>query len=46
MDYNVEEDYFTCYNKEKLNYQETKFVGIKKRKIMLLNVNITIKMPV
>ena len=31
MEYNVKDDYFTCYNKEKLFYQETKVRWDKKR---------------
>ena len=31
MDYNIKEDYFTCYNNEKLFYQETKIRWDEKR---------------
>ena len=37
---------FSCYNKEKLIFQETKVRWDKKGKIMLLNGNIIIKMLV
>ena len=31
MDYNIQEDYFTCYNHEKLFYQETKIKWDEKK---------------
>ena len=31
MNYNIQEDYFTCYNQEKLFYQETKIKWDEKK---------------
>ena len=44
MNYNIQEDYFTCYNQEKIVLSRNKDqMGWKKSKITIYNENITIK---